>query len=164
MRTVEDMKRYINANITSCFSGDLISFIDKQAAEIAKWKADCDALNKMQGDMVIARQQQAAEIERLTAKVVEYEQGCDYCKPNTTPILKKARAEIAKLQADIARLKLESIPIVHTPDSVVFDRIWEAIKHWDADTDGQGYHGVTGDDVRLIIKALKGGQECQSHT
>lgn len=43
----------------------------------------------------------------------------------------------------------------------LFERIWQAIKHWDIDngkkvpgTDIGGYAGVTGDDVRLIIKAI----------
>lgn len=38
--------------------------------------------------------------------------------------------------------------------SIEFNHVWDAIKHWDADTDGQGYHGITGDDVRVILKAL----------
>jgi hypothetical protein len=47
-------------------------------------------------------------------------------------------------------------------DDILFDRIWEAIKHWDIDngrpiegTDITGYSSVTGDDVRLIIDAIK---------
>ena len=38
----------------------------------------------------------------------------------------------------------------------LFERIWAATKHWDLDNDGQGYHGMTGDQVRTIIKAING--------
>ena len=43
----------------------------------------------------------------------------------------------------------------------LFERIWQAIKHWDIDngrniagTDIGGYAGVSGDDVRSIIRAI----------
>lgn len=41
----------------------------------------------------------------------------------------------------------------------MFERIWQAIKHWDIDNGKSfggctGYAGVTGDDVRLIIQAI----------
>ena len=36
-----------------------------------------------------------------------------------------------------------------------FELIWQAIKHWDIETvKGEGYHGITGDDVRAILQAL----------
>lgn len=42
-----------------------------------------------------------------------------------------------------------------TKESALFERIWAAIKHWDVETkEAEGYHGLTGDDVRVIIKAI----------
>jgi hypothetical protein len=37
----------------------------------------------------------------------------------------------------------------------MFDRIWEATKHWDLDNDGKGYHAMNGDQVRTIIRAIR---------
>ena len=41
----------------------------------------------------------------------------------------------------------------------LFERIWQAIKHWDIDNGKTiegcgGYAGVTGDDIRTIIAAI----------
>ena len=45
--------------------------------------------------------------------------------------------------------------VVLEKHSEAFNAVWNAIKHWDADTDGQGYHGITGTDIRVILDALK---------
>ena len=50
-------------------------------------------------------------------------------------------------------------------EETMFEKIWQATKHWDLDngrpiegTDIRGYAGMTGDDVRVIIKAVKAAQ------
>ncbi len=41
-------------------------------------------------------------------------------------------------------------------ESSLFENIWAAIKHWDVETkENEGYHGITGDDVRVIINAIE---------
>ncbi|KKN07071.1 hypothetical protein LCGC14_1070760, partial [marine sediment metagenome] len=45
------------------------------------------------------------------------------------------------------------------PEDELFDRIWQATKHWDLDNGKSvegctGYAGMSGDDVRLIIAAI----------
>jgi len=59
----------------------------------------------------------------------------------------KLSTEVLRLEAENARLKDKDL---------MFERIWNTIKHWDIDTSNTGheYHGVTGDDVRLIIDAV----------
>ena len=37
----------------------------------------------------------------------------------------------------------------------LFEPIWQAIKHWDADTKGKGYAGISGTDVMTIIHAIE---------
>lgn len=46
-------------------------------------------------------------------------------------------------------------------EDVLFERIWQAIKHWDIDngkkikgTNIGGYAGINGDDVKVIIDAI----------
>ena len=44
-----------------------------------------------------------------------------------------------------------------TPENIqspLFKAIWQVIRHWDADTDGQGYHECTGTDVMEIVEAI----------
>ena len=44
-------------------------------------------------------------------------------------------------------------------EASMFERIWKAIKHWDVETkENEGYHGLTGDDVRTVIDAAVGNQ------
>lgn len=50
-------------------------------------------------------------------------------------------------------------------EDTLFDRIWQATKHWDLDTgravpghpDCKGYAGMSGDDVRVIMDAIAAG-------
>ena len=54
------------------------------------------------------------------------------------------------------------VMVMANPEEVLFERIWQAIKHWDIDngkpipgTDITGYAGITGDDIRTIIRAIR---------
>ena len=66
--------------------------------------------------------------------------------------------DLAEAITDEILLELDKVVL---PEEELFERIWQAIKHWDIDnglpvkgTDIRGYAGVTGDDVRLIIQAM----------
>ena len=66
--------------------------------------------------------------------------------------------DLAEAIADEVLLELDKTVV---PDEVLFERIWQATKHWDLDngrnlvgTNIGGYAGMNGDDVRLIIKAI----------
>ncbi|KKL47361.1 hypothetical protein LCGC14_2336290 [marine sediment metagenome] len=60
--------------------------------------------------------------------------------------------DLAVAIADEVEAELDKIVL---SDDDLFERIWQVIKHWDAETsEGDGYHGVTGDDVRVIMAAI----------
>jgi hypothetical protein len=37
----------------------------------------------------------------------------------------------------------------------LFEPLWQAIKHWNVDTDGKGYAGISGTNVMTIIQAIE---------
>ena len=79
-----------------------------------------------------------------------------WCSPKNEK--KEMDADLAEAIAKEIEAELNKIVL---PEEVLFERIWQAIKHWDIDngkkipgTDIGGYAGVTGDDVKLIIDAI----------
>ena len=47
-------------------------------------------------------------------------------------------------------------PKISLARSSLFDCIWAAIKHWDVETKkNEGYHGLTGNNVGVIVAAIK---------
>lgn len=60
--------------------------------------------------------------------------------------------------AIVEEVLLELDKVVLSND-MLFDKIWQATKHWDLDNgravgDCAGYAGMNGDDVRVIIDAI----------
>ena len=65
-------------------------------------------------------------------------------------------SDLAVAIADEVLKELDGIVL---PENVLFERIWQATKHWDLDNgrsvDGcTGYAGMNGDDVRVIMDAI----------
>lgn len=66
--------------------------------------------------------------------------------------------ELSEAIVDEVLLELDKMVL---SDDILFDRIWQATKHWDLDngraiegTDITGYAGMTPDDVRVIMDAI----------
>ena len=73
-----------------------------------------------------------------------------WCHKNTEQ--KTMDVDLAVAIADEVGLALDKIVL---SEDDLFERIWQAIKHWDIEsTEGEGYHGLTGDNVRTIMFAL----------
>ena len=77
-----------------------------------------------------------------------------WCHENNSH--KEMDVDLAMAIVDEVLLELDRVVLT---DDDLFDRIWQATKHWDLN-DGRaidgctGYAGMTGDDVRVIMDAI----------
>lgn len=77
-----------------------------------------------------------------------------WCHDENPP--KTMDVDLAMAIVDEVLLELDKIVL---SDGVLFNRIWQATKHWDLDNGRAvegctGYAGMNGDDVRVIMAAI----------
>ena len=77
-----------------------------------------------------------------------------WCHPTT-----EDRVMDPALVEAITNEVMKELDEIVLPENVLFERIWQATKHWDLDNgrsvDGcKGYAGMNGDDVRVIMDAI----------